>query len=302
MRDTPDTARSSETGAVGAALVHVLVVDDEAELREMVRDYLARHGFAVSTASGGADMRAILAERPVHVVVLDLKMPGEDGLTLARYLRQSGGIGIIMLTASSETVDRVVGLELGADDYMSKPSTHASCWHGAQPGPATHTARQYSGRPTAGPARARDQARPLPAQPRFAEALQRRRGEIPLTAMEFDLLKAFAERPNRVLSRDLLLSLAHNKDGEAFDRSIDIRVMRLRKKIETDPEKPVRQRDRRSVAGPGDRRGRPGPVAGLGLRLSGDDQPGANLGRRPAGARHPAGAGFRPGASLSVLG
>lgn len=239
MRDTPDTARSSETGAVGAALVHVLVVDDEAELREMVRDYLARHGFAVSTASGGADMRAILAERPVHVVVLDLKMPGEDGLTLARYLRQSGGIGIIMLTASSETVDRVVGLELGADDYMSKPF---------DPRELLARVRSLVRRLTPPGNTAGDQPQGrLGREIRLGRCLlnldsQRLYSvdgeEIPLTAMEFDLLKAFAERPNRVLSRDLLLSLAHNKDGEAFDRSIDIRVMRLRKKIETDPEKP----------------------------------------------------------------
>jgi DNA-binding response OmpR family regulator len=227
------------SGPVGAAgdLVHVLVVDDEPEVRELVRDYLARNGFAVSAASGGVEMREILAARPVHVVILDLKMPGEDGLTLARYLRQTGGFGIIMLTASSETIDRVVGLELGADDYMSKPFDPRELLArvrslvrrlapaGGDPVPQASLGREIRlGRCTLN----------LDSQRLFSLTGE----EIPLTAMEFDLLKAFAERPNRVLSRELLLDLAHNRDGEAFDRSIDIRIMRLRKKIESVPEKP----------------------------------------------------------------
>lgn len=221
----------------GAEPVHVLVVDDEVEIRDMVGDYLARNGFAVSTAAGGTEMRAVLSVRPVNIVILDLKMPGEDGLALARYLRQAGGFGIIMLTASSETIDRVVGLELGADDYMSKPFD-----------PRELLARVRSLVRRLVPANRPDKPQAqLGREIRFgrctlnldAQRLYSLSGEeIPLTAMEFDLMKAFAERPNRVLSRDALLSLAHNRDAEAFDRSIDIRVMRLRKKVEVDPEKP----------------------------------------------------------------
>src|SRR5690242_14428925 len=100
---------------------HVLVVDDEAELREMLREFLSRHGFAVSVADGGAEMRAVMAERRIDLVVLDIRMPGEDGLSLARALRAAGKVGIVMLTAAGEPIDRVVGLEVGADDYLAKP-------------------------------------------------------------------------------------------------------------------------------------------------------------------------------------
>ncbi|WP_075214838.1 response regulator [Mongoliimonas terrestris] len=219
-----------------AASVHVLVVDDDPDVRDLVRDYLLRHGFAVTTADGALAMRAVLAVRPVHVVILDLKMPGEDGLSIARSLRQSGPIGIIMLTASAETVDRVVGLELGADDYMAKPFDprellarlrslvrRLAVADGGAP-QARHGQEVRFGRLVLN----------LEAQRLYTLAGE----EVPLTAMEFDLLKAFAERPNRVLSRDLLLTIAHNRDAEAFDRSIDIRIMRLRRKIEDDPEKP----------------------------------------------------------------
>ncbi|WP_181706147.1 response regulator [Chthonobacter rhizosphaerae] len=231
-----ETFQTTEQAAAEAAPVHVLVVDDETEVRELVRDYLVRHGFAVTAAESGAAMRAVLAVRPVHVVILDLKMPGEDGLSLARYLRQSGAIGIIMLTASAETVDRIVGLELGADDYMAKPFDPRELLarvrslvrrlapaDGATP-QARHGHEVRFGRFTLN----------LEAQRLYSLAGE----EVPLTAMEFDLLKAFAERPNRVLSRDQLLTLAHNRDAEAFDRSIDIRIMRLRKKIEDNPDKP----------------------------------------------------------------
>jgi two-component system phosphate regulon response regulator OmpR len=216
---------------------HIVVVDDEAEVRELIRDYLSRHGFAVSVADGGAAMRAILSERPAHLVILDLRMPGEDGLTLARYLRSHGPVGIIMVTASSDTIDKVVGLEMGADDYIAKPFDPRELL-----------------------ARVRSVLRRMELQSKSGEAAatmghEVRMGrcvlnldsgklyglggeEVPLTAMEFDLLRAFAERPNRILSRDLLLDLAHNRDMEAFDRSIDIRIMRLRRKIEEDPGKP----------------------------------------------------------------
>lgn len=222
---------------VAAESLHVLVVDDELEVREMVGDYLARNGFAVSLADGGAAMRAVLAERPVHIVILDLKMPGEDGLSLARELGRPGGIGIIMLTASAEPVDRIVSLELGADDFVSKPF---------DPRELLARVRSLARRLHRPPGEVAPAGR-LGTEVRFGRCtlnLESQRlyaltgEEIPLTTMEFDLLKAFAERPNRVLSRDTLLEIAHNRDTEAFDRSIDIRIMRLRKKLELDPAKP----------------------------------------------------------------
>jgi len=185
----------------------------------------------------GVEMRRVLSERPAHLVILDLRMPGEDGLSLARYLREQGPIGIVMVTASAEVVDRVVGLELGADDYISKPFD-----------PRELLARVRS-------VLRRMQATSADRKAPAAMAHEVRMGrcmfnvqsgrlytlqgeDVPLTSMEFDLLKAFASRPNRVLSRDQLLDLAHNKDMEAFDRSIDIRIMRLRRKIEEDPDRP----------------------------------------------------------------
>jgi len=217
--------------------VHILVVDDELEVREMIRDYLVGNGYAVSAVAGGAEMRRVLSERPANLVILDLRMPGEDGLSLARYLREQGQIGIIMVTASTEVVDRVVGLELGADDYISKPFD-----------PRELLARVRS-------VLRRTELMSGDHKPVAAMAHEIRMGrcmfnlqsgrlytlvgeDVPLTSMEFELLKALASRPNRVLSRDQLLDLAHNKEMEAFDRSIDIRIMRIRRKIEENPDKP----------------------------------------------------------------
>lgn len=204
----------------------------------MVRDYLLTNEFLVSTAENGAAMKAVLAERPVHVVVLDLKMPGEDGFTLTRYLRDRGPVGIIMLTGSGEMVDRVVGLELGADDYLTKPF---------DPRELLARIRSLLRRLASGEASEDEPPATMGHEVVMgrcilnldSKRLYTREGEdVPMTSMEFDLLKSFAECPNRVLSRDQLLDMAHNRDMEAFDRSIDIRIMRLRRKIETDPSKP----------------------------------------------------------------
>ena len=217
--------------------VHILVVDDELEVREMIRDYLAGNGYAVSAVAGGAEMRRVLSERPANLVILDLRMPGEDGLSLARYLREQGQIGIIMVTASTEVVDRVVGLELGADDYISKPFDPRELL--ARVRSVLRRTELMSGDPKPVAAMAHEIR-----MGRCMFNLQSGRlytlvGEdVPLTSMEFELLKALASRPNRVLSRDQLLDLAHNKEMEAFDRSIDIRIMRIRRKIEENPDKP----------------------------------------------------------------
>jgi two-component system phosphate regulon response regulator OmpR len=218
---------------------HILVVDDEADVREMLAEYLAPRGFAVATAADAAACRLHLERQPVDLVLLDVTMPGEDGLSLARHIRASGGIGIIMLTAAGTTVDRIVGLEIGADDYIAKPF---------DPREVLARIRSVLRRIAETPAKPGQAVAPTaPRTVRIgrclldldARTLSTLAGEdVPITAMEFDLLKAFAERPNRVLTRDQLLDLAHNRDWEPFDRSIDIRVTRIRRKIETNPQKP----------------------------------------------------------------
>jgi two-component system, OmpR family, phosphate regulon response regulator OmpR len=216
---------------------HIVVVDDDPELCEGVEDYLGLHGFKVTTADGGDALRQILAAGRVDLVVLDLNMPGEDGLTLTRYLRQQGGIGVVMLTGAADPVDRVVGLEVGADDYIAKPF---------DPRELLARIRSVLRRLRAAPAAAA--ATPAKAEQirigRYTLNLNSRlltgadAEELALTSMEFDLLRALAEHPNQVLTRDQLLNLAHNRDWEPFDRSIDVRITRLRRKIEADPLNP----------------------------------------------------------------
>ncbi len=217
---------------------HILVVDDEPELRDMIEEYLVQQGFGVITAENGVAMRRVVAEQPVDLVLLDLRMPGEDGLSLARFLRERYLVGIIMLTAAGEVVDRIVGLEMGADDYLGKPFD-----------PRELLARIKSVLRRLALGATRNVAPPEKNLPgiRFGRCrldLESHRlfdlegGEIPITSMEFDLLHAFATHPNRVLTRDQLLDMAHNRDWDPFDRSIDIRITRIRRKIEEDPAKP----------------------------------------------------------------
>ena len=222
----------------------ILVVDDESELRDMVDEYLSSKGFVVMQAENGTAMRQVLSEQPVDLVLLDIRMPGEDGLTLARYLREHHDVGIIMLTAVADVVDRIVGLEMGADDYITKPYD-----------PRELLARVKSVLRRSGPETA--EAPPERAQEAVSaetpsgipfgrctldldahRLFEEDGSEVPITSMEFDLLKAFATHPNRVLSRDQLLDMAHNRDWDPFDRSIDIRIARIRRKIEADPAKP----------------------------------------------------------------
>ncbi len=217
-----------------SAAAHIVVVDDDPDVRETVAEYLRRNGFAVSEAEGGAALREIMGRRPIDLAVLDVNMPGEDGLTLAREIRGSGRAGIIMLTANSDDLDKIVGLEVGADDYVTKP----------------YNPRELLARVKAVLRRARgggSETATLGREVQMGKCrlnLDTRRlyeadgSEVAITAMEFDLLRTFAERPNRVLSRDQLLDLAHSKEMEPFDRSIDTRITRIRRKIELDPAKP----------------------------------------------------------------
>ena len=221
----------------GTELRRIVVVDDEPALRDMVAEYLANHGFEVQTADGGKALDNRLAERPADLVLLDVNLGPDDGFAIARRLRASHPhLPIIMLTAMGEVIDRVVGLELGADDYVTKPFDLREL-----------RARIRTVLRRAAPARPQSNAndgRELISFGHKSLDLSRRclvdgdGHEEKLTAMEFDLLQAFARHPNRVLSRDQLLDLAHQRGTDPFDRSIDIRVTRIRRKIEEQPDKP----------------------------------------------------------------
>jgi two-component system OmpR family response regulator len=215
---------------------HILIVDDHREIRDLVLRALTKEGFRVSTAADGRAMRKILTDGRIDLILLDLMLPGEDGLTLCRKLRAESNIPIIMLTAKGEEVDRVVGLEMGADDYLPKP-------FGSRELIARIKAvlrRSHDSQPVAGPA-------PGPQRYHFehwgldtgARELIRDDGvTVPLSTGEYDLLIALVERPQRVLNRDQLLDLARGRSTAGLDRSIDTQVSRLRKKLERDPSDP----------------------------------------------------------------
>ena len=220
----------------------ILVVEDDAGIRAMLVEYLGTHGYAVAEAGDGATMRAALARGVPDVVLLDVHLPGEDGLTLARFLRERHDVGIVMVTGASDVVDRVAGLEVGADDYVTKPFDLRELRARIK-----SVMRRVRERPAAAEEASPAPAPAAPARMRVgsgfldlgARALYDADGaEVPLTAMEFDLLRVFVERPRQVLSRDQLLTLTRNREWEPFDRSIDIRIARLRRKIEPDPERP----------------------------------------------------------------
>jgi two-component system, OmpR family, response regulator len=223
---------------------HIVIVDDEQPAREMVGDYLRMHGFSVSLCDGGASLRETIAQQMPDLIVLDLNMPEEDGLSIIRDLKQRINVPIIMLTATASAIDRVVGLELGADDYLAKP-----CELRELLARIRVVLRRSSGGPQIAPAAAPPPAAALDTSKlvRFgtkwldqdAQVLRDDEGhEHPLTASEYGLLKVFAANPRRVLSRDRLLELANARDAEAFDRAIDLRIMRIRRKIELNPSQP----------------------------------------------------------------
>jgi len=224
-------------------LQHIVIVDDEQPAREMVGDYLRMHGFSVSLCDGGAALRKVIAQQVPDLIVLDLNMPEEDGLSIIRDLKQRTSVPIIMLTATASAIDRVVGLELGADDYLAKPCELRELLARVRSVLRRSSAGQQPAvQPAASPPPAPERARV-----RFGtkwldhetQALRDDQGnEHPLTASEYGLLKVFAANPKRVLSRDRLLELANARDSEAFDRAIDLRIMRIRRKIEPDPAHP----------------------------------------------------------------
>ena len=215
---------------------HILVVDDQKEICDVVQEYLTGEGYRVSTAHDGNGMRRALGQHHVDLVILDLMLPGEDGLTLARSLRNESGIGIIILTGRGETVDRIIGLEMGADDYLPKPFHLRELL--ARVKSVLRRVQSRVGEP----------GQPVRTNARFAgwsldlssrELLSPAGQQVRLTTGEFDLLAAFVNNPNQVLSRDRLLDLARNREAGPFDRTIDVQVGRLRRKLEEDPQNPT---------------------------------------------------------------
>lgn len=208
----------------------ILVVDDDAGLRGLIASYLHANGYAVDAAADGREMRAAIDRNPPDLIVLDLMLPGEDGLSLLRGLRAASGPPVIIVSARGDEVDRVVGLEVGADDYLPKPfgprELLARVRAVLRRGQATSAG---TGTISFGPFRL----------DKLSHTLTRDDLEVPLTSGEFNLLRIFAEHPNQVLSRDHLVSLLRGFERTPFDRSIDVRITRLRRKIEPLPEAPV---------------------------------------------------------------
>ena len=214
---------------------HVLIVEDARDIREPLARYMREHGYRVTTAADAANARKVMKAAAIDLVVLDIMMPGEDGLSLCRAIRESTQIPVILLTARGEEVDRIIGLEMGADDYIPKPFS-----------PRELIARVAAvlRRTQALPPR---QQPPTAARIRFVEwTLDTGQRELigadgvamPLSSGEFRLLTALLERPKIALTRNQLLDLTKGRDADLFDRSIDNHVSRLRKKIEPDPKNP----------------------------------------------------------------
>ncbi len=225
-----------------AASARILVVDDDPALRTLLTDYLATSGFAVDTAGDGVEMHERLAVAVPDAIVLDLMMPGEDGLSLARGLRKTSDIPILMLSARGEEIDRVVGLEVGADDYLAKPFSPRELLARLR----ALLRRTRAGEPVDASEPAADPDAPahLHSFGPFtldtnAWRLLREGVEVPVSSGEFALLRIFVEHPNRVLSRDSIVDWLKGYERGAFDRSIDVRVTRLRRKIELDPAHPA---------------------------------------------------------------
>lgn len=218
-----------------APSLHILIVDDDQEIRTLLRRYLEKHGFRVDEAADGRAMRRALADGRFDLVVLDLMLPGEDGLSLCRTLRAETELPVIMLTAMGEEVDRIVGLEMGADDYLAKPFNPRELLARIR----AILRRSQRPPPTAAD---RDEALGFAGWRLNLASRELRRADgalVPLTGGEYELLKVFAERPQRVLSRDQLLDLTRGRAAAVFDRSIDVQLSRLRRKIEDDPKDPA---------------------------------------------------------------
>lgn len=216
-------------------LPHILIVDDDREIRSLVAQFLKKHGYRVTPAADGREMMHLMEKGRFDLIVLDLMLPGEDGLSLCRRVRAESSMPIIMLTAMGEEMDRIIGLEMGADDYLPKP----------------FNPRELLARIKAVLRRAADRGAAVASSDVAALVFDGWRLDtvkrelrapdgalVPLTAGEFELLSAMVERAGKVLSRDQLLDLTRGRDAAPFDRSVDVLISRLRRKIESDPKEP----------------------------------------------------------------
>lgn len=209
--------------------VRVLVVDDDKDLRDLIADFLSQNGFEVHTAAQGKDMDRVLARGDIGLVVLDYMMPGEDGLSICKRLQDQGGPPVIMLSARGEEIDRIVGLELGADDYMAKP------FHPRELLARIRAVLRRREARTSG-----DKGTPLThffgwALDNIKRTLTRPDGvQVALSNAEFELLRVFLDRPGRAMSRDQILDYLHGPNGDSFDRAIDVQISRLRRKLADD--------------------------------------------------------------------
>jgi two-component system phosphate regulon response regulator OmpR len=219
-----------------SANARIIVCDDDDLVRAMLVDFLADEGYEVSGAANGAELREVLPGFRPDLVVCDLKMPGEDGLSLTRWMHGEGHCAVLMLTAMGSTTDRVVGLEMGADDYLTKPFELPEL-RARVKAILRRSMTAVAGPAARAPARIQVGRCVLDTEMKalFGEAGER----VALTAMEYDLLHIFITHPRRPLNRDQLLELAHHKKWDPYDRSVDNRIARLRKKVERDPAKPA---------------------------------------------------------------
>ena len=215
---------------------HILIVDDDFDIRDLLSKFLVKHGLRATAAADGREMKRALKDWAIDLIVLDLMLPGEDGLTLCRDLRAGSDIPVIMLTAMGEDTDRIVGLEMGADDYLAKPFNPRELL--ARIKAVLRRAEFLPGKPP-------DDNESTVSFSGWRLDLAKRELTSPggvlvqLSGGEFELLVVFVTHPQRVLSREQLLDLARGRDSQPFDRSIDVQVSRLRRKIENDPRRPV---------------------------------------------------------------
>jgi two-component system OmpR family response regulator len=220
---------------------HILVVDDDPRVRDLLCDYLGDEGYKLTGAEDGDAMRACFAKVPVNLVILDLNLPGEDGLTLARQIRTTSEVPIIIVTGKGDVIDRVTGLEVGADDYMTKPFELREVLARVRAVLRRSKGQSDSAREQAARASGAGQGwcfAKWQLDPVRRELLASDGAPVELTTGEYELLFALVTHPNRVLNRDQIMDLVHGRDWNPFDRSIDTQIGRLRKKIEPDPKYP----------------------------------------------------------------
>ncbi|HKX23570.1 MAG TPA: response regulator [Rhizorhapis sp.] len=213
---------------------HLLLVDDERSIREPLAQYLSRNGFRVTAAADAAEARTRLGGNAIDLVVLDIMMPGEDGLSLCRHIRENGDLPVILLTAKSDETDRIIGLEMGADDYVLKPFS---------PRELVARIKAIFRRVAAGGIRQHSDGSNYSFEGWVLKTGERTLVDqegvaVPLSTAEYNLMLAFATRPNQVLSRDQLLDITQGREANIFDRAIDNQISRLRRKIEHDPKNP----------------------------------------------------------------